>query len=606
MKELEETLKSSIKDLSKYKFIIPEYQRGYRWENDEIDDLLKDIEEALYNRDVYYLQPITIKKANREGEYYLIDGQQRLTTILIILILLHSNENEIYTMYEKNLDNEDEINDTRNNDIKRLITSEPKQLNEYYFKNAIERIEEYLKKHKDDEFNGKFKKYIYENVKVIRYELKETENENERFLKMNTNHIQLEQADLIKAELLVKHNVFNDKIAVEYDTIERKLNDDKFWYFITNDVKTDRMTKLFEISIKNLSEIKNPNKKNYLHEYYKELIKKDNRFIDVWKNVKNTFEILNNFYEDIELYNLIGCLIIFQKNNENINEIIEKYNEKKTKEEFKRYLYNEIIKVIDGKFNKLITSSKDINMLKSNLKNTNKLNYENSKQKGIIENILILHNVLTLNFNDNNKNNNDYKLIYKYNQRFPFEVYKNVKWNLEHINSRKDKDLEKLEKEERPYYINYLKIKTINNRKSINDIDEILMKIDDLNKYTNSNSEKDSQNFKEDVENILRAIGDNDDGIIKESICNLVLLDENTNKKYHNSLFMRKREEIIKQNKFIPICTIKAFLRGYTDVEKEDHNDIMQFFEWNVEDAENYLSDIAEKIFAIKEEAQNG
>lgn len=386
MKELEETLKSSIKDLSKYKFIIPEYQRGYRWENDEIDDLLKDIEEALYNRDVYYLQPITIKKANREGEYYLIDGQQRLTTILIILILLHSNENEIYTMYEKNLDNEDEINDTRNNDIKRLITSEPKQLNEYYFKNAIERIEEYLKKHKDDEFNGKFKKYIYENVKVIRYELKETENENERFLKMNTNHIQLEQADLIKAELLVKHNVFNDKIAVEYDTIERKLNDDKFWYFITNDVKTDRMTKLFEISIKNLSEIKNPNKKNYLHEYYKELIKKDNRFIDVWKNVKNTFEILNNFYEDIELYNLIGCLIIFQKNNENINEIIEKYNEKKTKEEFKRYLYNEIIKVIDGKFNKLITSSKDINMLKSNLKNTNKLNYENSKQKGIIEN----------------------------------------------------------------------------------------------------------------------------------------------------------------------------------------------------------------------------
>ena len=77
MKELEETLKSSIKDLSKYKFIIPEYQRGYRWENDEIDDLLKDIEEALYNRDVYYLQPITIKKANREGEYYLIDGQQR-------------------------------------------------------------------------------------------------------------------------------------------------------------------------------------------------------------------------------------------------------------------------------------------------------------------------------------------------------------------------------------------------------------------------------------------------------------------------------------------------------------------------------------------------
>ena len=41
-------------------------------------------------------------------------------------------------------------------------------------------------------------------------------------------------------------------------------------------------------------------------------------------------------------------------------------------------------------------------------------------------------------------------------------------------------------------------------------------------------------------------------------------------------------------------------------MEKEDHNDIMQFFEWNVEDAENYLSDIAEKIFAIKEEAQNG
>ena len=77
---------------------------------------------------------------------------------------------------------------------------------------------------------------------------------------------------------------------------------------------------------------------------------------------------------------------------------------------------------------------------------------------------------------------------------------------------------------------------------------------------------------------------------------------------------MRKREKIIEKNKFIPICTQKVFLRGYTTIKEntktnktsksEHQNELMQFFEWNKQDAENYLSDIAEKIYAIKE-AQN-
>ncbi len=63
-------------------FLIHAYQRGYRWGNEHITMLLNDIWE---NGDLNYcLQPIVVKKLEN-GSFELIDGQQRLTTIFLIM-----------------------------------------------------------------------------------------------------------------------------------------------------------------------------------------------------------------------------------------------------------------------------------------------------------------------------------------------------------------------------------------------------------------------------------------------------------------------------------------------------------------------------------------
>ena len=69
-----------------YNFYIPSYQRGYRWDKDQITDLLEDIYDFIYitKGDKYCLQPIVVKKM-KDQRYEVLDGQQRLTTIFILL-----------------------------------------------------------------------------------------------------------------------------------------------------------------------------------------------------------------------------------------------------------------------------------------------------------------------------------------------------------------------------------------------------------------------------------------------------------------------------------------------------------------------------------------
>lgn len=75
-------LKPKLVGEIKGNFVIPAYQRGYRWEKEHIDMLLNDVWE---NGDASYsLQPVVVKKME-DGSFELIDGQQRLTSLFMIL-----------------------------------------------------------------------------------------------------------------------------------------------------------------------------------------------------------------------------------------------------------------------------------------------------------------------------------------------------------------------------------------------------------------------------------------------------------------------------------------------------------------------------------------
>jgi len=63
-------------------FFVPDYQRGYRWGRDEVTRLLNDIHESAGNK--YFLQPVVVKRRD-DKKWELVDGQQRLTTLSLIL-----------------------------------------------------------------------------------------------------------------------------------------------------------------------------------------------------------------------------------------------------------------------------------------------------------------------------------------------------------------------------------------------------------------------------------------------------------------------------------------------------------------------------------------
>ena len=98
-------------------FIIPGYQRGYRWNDQQIYDFLNDIFEFYEQfkngkeNKIYFLQPVVVMENYNEGtgndekenepEINIVDGQQRLTTVLLLnAVLLNSSNNSV----PKNID----------------------------------------------------------------------------------------------------------------------------------------------------------------------------------------------------------------------------------------------------------------------------------------------------------------------------------------------------------------------------------------------------------------------------------------------------------------------------------------------------------------------
>ncbi|HDR8214840.1 TPA: DUF262 domain-containing protein [Bacillus cereus] len=101
MSEIQARSRSIRETLSNSKYGIDYYQREYRWETKNIRELLEDLSNKFLNnydpqhepREVekyenYFLGSIVI--SNKEGKKYVIDGQQRLTSISLILIFLHN------------------------------------------------------------------------------------------------------------------------------------------------------------------------------------------------------------------------------------------------------------------------------------------------------------------------------------------------------------------------------------------------------------------------------------------------------------------------------------------------------------------------------------
>jgi hypothetical protein len=76
--------KTLINFFSDKTLVIPGYQRDYAWATKNVDDLLNDVEEALADRSGHYLGTFILSQEGPEAPAFVVDGQQRLTTLTLI------------------------------------------------------------------------------------------------------------------------------------------------------------------------------------------------------------------------------------------------------------------------------------------------------------------------------------------------------------------------------------------------------------------------------------------------------------------------------------------------------------------------------------------
>lgn len=495
----------------------------------------------------YCLQPIVVKQKS-ENEWDVIDGQQRLTTIFLVIHYM----NEMWKGKQKNneFNLRFETRDKSQEFLKNILVEEnsdkvvvnDENIDFHFISKAYSTIHNWVKSN-DKLDTGNFEsKFIYSS-KVIWYETSTNDDSIDIFTRINSGKIPLTNAELIKALFLNSSNFAKSdseklrlkqlEIASEWDRIEYALQDDSFWYFINKN--ENNLATRIEFIFNLMSDKPSDDKYSTFHFFNEKFKTKSEKEINHnWQEIKKYFQTLEEWYNDRELYHKIGYLIAIGTNIKNI--LKEKIEKSKT--EFSNWINQEI----ESKFKKV--------------------NLEEVEYKGrYVREILLLHNIQTMLNNENETN------------RFPFDRYKKESWDVEHIHAIATEVNVKTENQVEWLKNNFIKIDNHQNKDLNNRIESI--------KPSNTIDENE---FEDLVDYVL---GEEDN-----SLRNLCLLDSGTNRSYKNDSFKEKRKKIIQreiEGTFIPICTKNVFMKYYSENVKD-----IEF--WNENDRTSYFKEIQKSI----------
>lgn len=519
-------------------FFVPDYQRGYRWGENEVKQLLEDIYENGLKP--YYLQPIVVKKSDKN--YELIDGQQRLTTLYLLLNYLEksfSGESKTSRKYEITYE-------TRKETHSYLTDLNPNKKEDnidfFFIYNAYRTIKKWFE---DDRSTiNEFYFYLTKYVKIIWYEPEDNVSGVDLFTRLNIGRIPLTNSELVRALFLSRNSDLTIakqlEIAAEWDSIEKELHQPSFWAFLTNYQPEDypnRIDLLFDLMAGGKSR-----DKYATFFYFNNKIKEKEKKQDVWKEIIAYFARLKEWYEDREVFHKVGFLVA---DNNNLIQLLEKSKEMK-KSERNTFLDNQIKTRLE----------------KISLDN---LNYEN---KADTQRVLLLFNILSV------KNINDNTL------RFPFDKYKNknTTWSLEHIHAQNAETLNTTEKRKE-----WLRL----HKEILEDETELAKKIGNM-------LEKDitTEQFRELQQEVFKQLPNETEGDYLDSLANMALLNVGNNAALNNSVFEVKRRKIIEMDKtgdYIPYCTRMVFLKYYTPTPSNLHS-------WGADDREAYIKAIEETL----------
>lgn len=495
-----------VGEVLKREYIIPKYQRGYRWTKDNVMKLLEDIYEGINVENIenyykskkfYCIQPLVVMRNEFFPQKYdVIDGQQRLTTIAIIRAAL-KKEGELYKIdspsifYESRpksqefleklyrIEEMDSPNDYENN------------IDYAYMRNAFDISIEYFKKFLSIDIDKKnvdyLDKILCEFTKFIWYEVKNI-NPQKVFANFNTGKIELTNSELIKAlfmnpEYYGESNISDKQIGIaeKWNDMEKQLQNDDFWAFVphpkqyekNSEQYSTRIDIIFDFLIMNnwLKE----NEKNDINDYInyrhskssdkyifyeieywieKNIRDKGDRYEAInkcWREVGEIFSGLKELYsDDNKIYNIVGLYINLNNRNE---KSVDGYSEDNN---LYLKIYSKIEKILklsrderEKKWKEAIKNSvfKNNEPIPNFIKD---LDYEKSIKSSIVK-VLILYNIAVMSTSKGT------------GERYNFLANASFKWEREHIFARKLKLEGNIQRKaalkvlSKDYYIDYAK-----------------------------------------------------------------------------------------------------------------------------------------------------
>ncbi len=632
MAESSEPIEMPVSELltGNYQFSIPSYQRGYRWESTEaggedeqeakqVDDLLNDLTYFVtsnpHKKANYYLQPLMVKPrllADGSYEWDVLDGQQRLTTMLLVLKCLKERlyGGQQFGLYELKYANRKQLDfnritfDRASADYDFPMANE--NLDSYYVRKAKDRIERWYDNElsNNPSLSDKFKemlfypdetrgvnsspalraKFIWYNVQALQPGAPQLngnrQHDIEVFNRLNRGKISLTDSELIKALFLLCIKVAPaygsslltpETLVRKWDDMGKKFQNEEFWNMIAPKGAdySNRLDLLFDF----IKDCSGNGKGSAYRFYYKKmhglLTSPDiNKVEELWTEVKQYFDTLCKWHENVHKHNFIGYLI------ENGEELANIYSSPDLETKIRKGLGLENVDEIDT------------------------LRYYDNEGYKKIRKVLLLFNVLTCD---------------KFGQKFPFNLYRDNSFDVEHVNSQTDNSIEKIDEK-----IAWVKqqaipclwidrnetdtngILTSGAREARDLITEGVQFLRDVKLNNNRDTGSKFKGYRTAVE-YYYASGNRNTGMFeKDAIGNLALLNSSINREYKNAVFPQKLRTLKRSDQegvYIPLCTKYMFLKYYSNPQA--NVSAFSMMRWRQEDQDEYTEAIKESIRKI-------